>query len=80
MDNSSLILVARNFLWHIGHSLLGAHVLKKFGIARDLLDYVKKGQTNLYLIKDLMYFLHLYIIVIPKPIWKLGCRLLYLLD
>jgi len=70
----------KNLLWHIGISLLGAHVLKEFGIERDLLDCVKKGHINLYLIKDLTYFLYLCIIVIPKPICKWGCRLMHLLD
>ena len=30
------------------------------------MDCIKKGHISLYLIKDLAYFLHLYIIVIPN--------------
>jgi len=60
MDNSSLMLVAKKFLGHISLSFLGAHVLKEFGIARDLLDCIKKRYINLDLIKNLTYFIHLY--------------------
>ena len=51
-DSSSLMLVAKKtFFGYISLSLLGAHVLKKFCIGRDLLDGIKKWHIYLHLIE-----------------------------
>ena len=79
-DSSSLMLVAKKtFFWHISLSLLGAHVLKKLSIGRNLLDGIKKWHIYLHLVKHLDYLVHVRILlVVFQPIRKWYYRLMHL--
>ena len=71
-DSSSLMLVAKKTFF------LGAHVLKKFCIWRNLFDSIKKWHINFHLIKYLNYLLHVCILfVCLKTIWKCYYRLVF---